>query len=47
VMVLALRRAVTGETPTSAGAVVVIVLLGLFAAVIGVTAAMRTRSRDR
>ncbi|MER7073632.1 hypothetical protein [Terrabacter sp. NPDC000476] len=43
VMALALRRAVTGETPTSAGAMVVIVLLGLFAAVIGVMAAMRTR----
>jgi hypothetical protein len=47
VMVLALRRAVTGETPTSAGGLVVIVLLGLFAAVIGVMAAMRTRSRGR
>ncbi len=43
VMALALRRAVTGETPTSAGAMVVIVLLGLFAAVIGVMAAVRTR----
>src|SRR6478609_2091736 len=47
VMVLALRRAATGETPTSAGAVVVIVLLGLFAAVIGVMAAMRTRAPKR
>lgn len=43
VMVLALRRALTGQTPTSAGAMVVIILLGLFAAVIGVMAAMRTR----
>lgn len=47
VMVLALRRALTGETPTSAGGVVVIVLLGLFAAVIGVMAAVRTRPRGR
>ena len=47
VMVLALRRAVTGETPTSAGGVVVIVLLGLFAAVIGIMAAMRTRRPGR
>jgi hypothetical protein len=47
VMVLALRRAATGETPTSAGAVVVIVLLGLLAAVIGVMAAMRTRAPKR
>lgn len=47
VMVLALRRAVTGETPTSAGGVVVIVLLGLFAAAIGVMAARRTRRPGR
>lgn len=47
VMILALRRAATGETPTSAGAVVVIVLLGLFAAVIGVMAAMRTGRSGR
>ena len=46
VAVLALRRAATGETPTSAGAVVVIVLLGLFAGSIGVMALLRTR-RDR
>lgn len=42
VMILALRRALTGQTPTSAGAMVVIVLLGLFAAVVGVMAAVRS-----
>ena len=42
VMVLALRRAVSGQTPTSAGSIVVIVLLGLLAAVVGVMAAVRT-----
>ncbi|GAA1965137.1 hypothetical protein GCM10009817_01150 [Terrabacter lapilli] len=47
VMVLALRRAVTGETPTSAGGVVVIALLGLFAAVVGAMAAGRTRRPGR
>ena len=47
IMVLALRRAVTGATPTSAAGMVVIVLLGLFAAVIGVMAARRTGPRGR
>lgn len=47
VMVLALRRAVTGETPTSAGGVVVIVVLGLLAAVVGVMALVRTRRPRR
>lgn len=43
VMALALRRALTGETPTSAGGLVVIAALGLLAAVVGVLAALRTR----
>lgn len=38
VTVLALRRAVTGETPTGAGAMVVILLLGAFSALVGVAA---------
>ncbi len=46
VMVLALRRAVTGETPTDAGAMVVIVLLGAFPALVGV-AALAAGSRRR
>lgn len=43
IMVLALRRAVTGQTPTSVGGIVVIVALALFALVVGIVAATSRR----
>ena len=47
VMALALGRAVTGQTPTSAGGIVVIVLLGVFALVVGGMAVSAGRRRSR
>lgn len=45
VMVLALRRAATGQTPTSVGEVVVVVLIGTFSAVVGVAALLAGSQR--
>lgn len=47
VCAMALRNAASGASPASGGEVVVIVLLGLLAAVVGVRAAVRTRRPGR